>query len=122
MTRKLVSLFLSLALLCAFVPAMADGITVTDMAGREIALDAPADRIVVLMPADAEILYALGASESIVGIGSDCAAEPEAAVMPGIDQQPVMNPGTLYIRSAAFPMIQLARGGAAKRNRPKPKH
>ena len=93
MTRKLVSLFLSLALLCAFVPAMADGITVTDMAGREIALDAPADRIVVLVPADAEILYALGASESIVGIGSDCAAEPEAAVMPGIDQQPVMNPG-----------------------------
>ena len=99
MTRKLVSLFLSLALLCAFVPAMADGITVTDMAGREIALDAPADRIVVLMPADAEILYALGASESIVGIGSDCAAEPEAAVMLVIGCLPVTRPGRVLAES-----------------------
>ena len=76
------------------LPALAEsGFTVTDMAGREIQLDAPADRIVVLMPADAEILYALGASESIVGVGTYCVTEPETAVMPGIETLPVVDSG-----------------------------
>lgn len=71
----------------------AEGITVTDMLGRDITLDAPAGKVVVLMPADAEILYALGASDRIVGVGTYCAAAPEPEVMPGIDQLPVVDSG-----------------------------
>ena len=94
MSKKLVSLFLTLALMLACVPAMAEGgVSVTDMAGREITLAAPADKVVVLMPADAEILNALGAFGTIVGVGTYCATPEEAAVMPGIDQLPVVDSG-----------------------------
>ena len=72
MTRKLVILFLSMALVCAAVPALADSITLTDMMGREMTLDRPADRIVVMMPSDCEILYAIGAGGTVVGRGTYC--------------------------------------------------
>ena len=94
MSRKLVSLFLALALLLACAPAMADGgITVTDMLNREISLAAPADKVVVLMPGDAEILYALGAQDAIVGVGYYCTTPEEAAVMAGIESLPVVDSG-----------------------------
>ena len=94
MSKKLVSLFLALALVLACVPVFAEGgVTVTDMAGREITLEAPAERVVVLMPADAEILNAIGAFDTIVGVGTYCATPEEAAVMPGIDQLPVVDSG-----------------------------
>ncbi len=47
-------------------------VTVTDMAGREVVFDSPAERIVVINPADCEILYALGAGEAVVGRGEYC--------------------------------------------------
>ena len=73
MSRKLVSLFLALALILACVPVLAeDGITVTDMTGREITLDGPATRIVALTASDVEIIYALGAGDLIVGRGEYC--------------------------------------------------
>ncbi len=50
----------------------ASGIAFSDMLGREIKLDAPADKIVVLSPADCEILCAIGAESSIVGRGTYC--------------------------------------------------
>ena len=73
MSKKLVSLFLALALMLACVPVLAeDGITVTDMLGREVTLQAPAESIVVIMPSDCEILYAIGAGNNIVGRGTYC--------------------------------------------------
>ena len=73
MPKKLVSLFLALALLCACVPVLAEGgITVTDMTGREITLAAPATRIVALTAADVEILYTIGAGDTLVGRGEYC--------------------------------------------------
>ena len=73
MTRKLVSLFLCMALLCACIPALAEGgLTVTDMTGREIALDSPASKIVALTASDVEIIYALGAGDLLVGRGEYC--------------------------------------------------
>ena len=73
MTRKLVSLFLCAALLCACIPALAEGgLTVTDMTGREIALEGPASKIVALTASDVEILYALGAGDLLVGRGEYC--------------------------------------------------
>ena len=73
-TRKtLVSLFLALALLAALLPASAENsVTVTDMAGREIALDGPAAKIVALTASDVEIIYALGAGDLLVGRGEYC--------------------------------------------------
>ena len=72
MTRKLVSLFLCAALLCACVPALAEGVTITDMTGREIALEEPVERIVALTASDVEIIYALGAGDLLVGRGEYC--------------------------------------------------
>lgn len=53
-------------------PAEEKGISFTDMAGREISLDAPAEKIVALAAADCEILYAIGAGEKLVGRGEYC--------------------------------------------------
>ena len=73
MSRKLVSLFLALALTLACVPVLAEGgVTVTDMTGREITLDGPATKIVALTASDVEIIYALGAGDLLVGRGEYC--------------------------------------------------
>ena len=48
------------------------GISVTDMSGQEITLDAPAEKVVALTASDCEILYALGAGDTIVGRGEYC--------------------------------------------------
>lgn len=50
----------------------ASTVTLTDMTGREITLDAPAERVVALTAADCEILYALGAGDLLVGRGEYC--------------------------------------------------
>lgn len=79
MSKKLVSLFLALALMLACVPALAEGgVTVTDMTGREITLDGPATKIVALTAADVEIIYALGAGDLLVGRGEYCDYPAEA--------------------------------------------
>ncbi len=49
-----------------------NSISVTDMFGRTVTLDAPATRIVALTAADCEILCALGAEETLVGRGTYC--------------------------------------------------
>ena len=73
MSKKLVSLFLALALVFACVPVLAEGgVAVTDMTGREITLDGPAAKIVALTASDVEIIYALGAGDLLVGRGEYC--------------------------------------------------
>ena len=72
MTRKMVSLFLCAALLCACLPALGEGLTLTDMTGREIVLEKPAEKIVALTASDVEIIYALGAGDLLVGRGEYC--------------------------------------------------
>ena len=72
MSKKLISLFLVLALAAACVPAFAESLTVTDMMGREITLEGPAARIVALTASDVEIIYALGAGDLLVGRGEYC--------------------------------------------------
>ena len=73
MSKKLVALFLCLALMVS-AAALADDdvIRVTDMFGREIVLTEPATRIVALTAADCEILCALGCEEALVGRGQYC--------------------------------------------------
>ena len=62
-TRNILSLLTALALALTAPAAVAEGLTLTDMAGREITLEAPATRVIALNPADCEILYALGAED-----------------------------------------------------------
>jgi len=47
-------------------------IRITDMTGREIILEGPVTRVVALTPSDCEILYAVGAGETLVGRGEFC--------------------------------------------------
>ena len=74
MSKKLVSLFLAALMLIGCLPALAEsaGVTVTDMMGRQITLEAPAQRIVALTAADCEILCALGCEDALVGRGEYC--------------------------------------------------
>lgn len=60
------------------------GVVVTDMMGREIALDAPATRIVALTAADCEILYAIGAGDTLVGRGEYCDYPAEVLDVPSV--------------------------------------
>lgn len=74
MTRKLIALFICLSLALGILPALAqDGaVTVTDMTGREITLTEPVTHVVALTPSDCEILYAIGAGDTLVGRGTYC--------------------------------------------------
>ena len=60
------------------------GITITDMTGREITLDGPADRIVALSAADCEVLYAVGAGDKLVGRGEYCDYPEEVLALPAV--------------------------------------
>ena len=87
MMKKLVSLVLALALALALTPALAQsaGVSLTDMTGREITLDAPATRVVALSAADCEILYAIGAGDTLVGRGEYCDYPAEISAVPSVN-------------------------------------
>ncbi len=73
LVRFLLPLALCLALALSLASAeTATGVLVTDMMGREIALDAPATRVVALTAADCEIVCALGGEDTLVGRGEYC--------------------------------------------------
>ena len=74
MTKKLLCLTLCAVMALSVASALAEnaGVTVTDMMGREVTLDAPATRVVALTAADCEILCALGCEDALVGRGEYC--------------------------------------------------
>lgn len=78
------SLALALLMLTGIMPSLAEGISITDMIGRQVTLAAPAERVVVLMPGDLEIVYALGAGGKVVGRGEYCNYPEEALALPAI--------------------------------------
>jgi len=59
-------------------------VSLTDMTGKEISLDGPATRIVALAAADCEILYAIGAGDTLVGRGEYCDYPAEVADVPAV--------------------------------------
>ncbi|MFH1513656.1 MAG: ABC transporter substrate-binding protein [Bacillota bacterium] len=79
----LLALILTLTASCGLAETCA--ITGTDMTGREIALAGPATRIVALTAADCEILYALGAGETLVGRGAYCDYPAEVLNVPSVE-------------------------------------
>lgn len=83
-TRNVLTLVACLLLALALVPANAEGITLTDMVGATIELDAPATRVIGLTPADCEILYAIGAGDTLVGRGDYCDYPAEIFDIPSV--------------------------------------
>ena len=81
----LAALLLTLMAGCGTQSSKNGKITVTDMMGREVSLDAPASKIVVLTAAECEILYAIGAGETVVGKGEYCDWPAEAADVPVVN-------------------------------------
>ena len=59
-------------------------ITFTDMAGRTVTLDGPAERIVTLEPSDCEIIYYIGAGSTLVGRGDYCDYPAEVFDIPSV--------------------------------------
>ncbi|MBQ8815524.1 MAG: ABC transporter substrate-binding protein [Lachnospiraceae bacterium] len=67
------------------------GIIVTDMMGREITLTEPATRVVALTASDCEILYAIGAGDTLVGRGEYCDYPAEVFDVPSVESGYEMN-------------------------------
>lgn len=60
-------------------------ITITDMKGRTVTLEEPAERIVALTASDCEILYAIGAGDTLVGRGKYCDYPAEVLDVPAVE-------------------------------------
>ena len=86
MSRKIIALCLALAMLLGVVNVLAEteGVTVTDMYGREVTLTEPATRIVALTASDCEILCALGCEDALVGRGEYCDYPPSVLDKPSV--------------------------------------
>lgn len=91
MKKAIISaLLLALVLSASFTGCKGTGkpegknIVLTDMTGREVTLDAAAEKIVVLTAADCEILYALGAGDKLVGRGEYCDYPQEVFSVPAV--------------------------------------
>ena len=90
-TTRILSLALALLLTLTLTAATALAaqpesaiLTLTDMLGRELSFTKPVERIVVLQPADAEILYAIGAGNLLVGRGEYVNYPAEVLDLPSV--------------------------------------
>ncbi|MBQ8080420.1 MAG: ABC transporter substrate-binding protein [Clostridia bacterium] len=84
--KKTLSLLLALALLTVCAAASAEGaVSFEDMTGRAITLDKPAARVVALTASDVEILYAIGAGDTLVGRGEYCDYPAECLSVPAVN-------------------------------------
>ncbi len=66
-------------------PEVIENITVTDMKGRKITLEEPAEQIVALTASDCEIIYAIGAGDKLVGRGRYCDYPAEVLDIPIVE-------------------------------------
>ena len=85
MMKRLSSALLALCLACLCLGAAAEPLTVMDMTGREIELAEPAKRIVALTASNVEILYAIGAGDTLVGRGEYCDYPEECFALPVVN-------------------------------------
>ena len=84
--RMLALLLIAVLLSVPFGTAFAEEapVKITDMSGREIVLTQPAERVVALTAADCEILYAIGAGDTLVGRGEYCDFPAEVFDVPSV--------------------------------------
>ena len=87
----------------------------TDMLGRAHSLATPASRVVALSAAECEILYALGAGETLVGRGEYCDYPVEALALPvlgsggntNIEEILALQPELVLMNTMAQPVEQV---------------
>ena len=93
MSKKLVSLFLVVLMMFSMTAVLAEdnAVTVTDMFGREVTIEGPVTRIVVMEPADCEIVCALGAEELLVGRGVYCDYPESVLALPALQSGSLTN-------------------------------
>ncbi len=85
------------------------GVVVTDMTGRTIVLEKPAEKVVALTASNCEILYALGAGDTVVGRGEYCDYPAEVLDVPAvqsgmdtnIEQIIALEPDVLFMSTMA---------------------
>ena len=84
--RMIALLLIAVLLSVPFGTAFAEEapVKITDMSGREIVLTQPAERVVALTAADCEILYAIGAGDTLVGRGEYCDFPAEVFDVPSV--------------------------------------
>jgi iron complex transport system substrate-binding protein len=80
--RRFASLVFVALLPAGPLPAPAG--TVSDMSGHAVALTAPAQRIVSLVPSATELIFALGADDRLVGRTDYCDFPPAARAKPSV--------------------------------------
>ena len=69
---------------CRHTPAVRPSISLVDDAGDTVRLASPARRVVSLIPASTELLFALGADSAVVGRTSYCDYPPQAKAVPDL--------------------------------------
>ena len=82
--RLLVGLAALILISCSRPASPADGITLVDDGGDTVRLAAPAARIVSLVPATTELLFALGAGPQVVGRTTWCDYPAAALQVPSV--------------------------------------
>lgn len=80
---------------CAFADAQASGPAVTDDLGRQLALPAPAQRLLTLAPHATELVFAAGGGERIVGTVDYSDYPPAALALPRVGDAWQLNPETV---------------------------
>jgi iron complex transport system substrate-binding protein len=88
---------------------VSDAITVTDMKDRVVTLKAPAERVVALTAANAEIVYALGAGDLMVGRGEYCdypadvinVTSVQSGADTNVEQIIALNPDVIFMGTMA---------------------
>ncbi|NLO86879.1 MAG: ABC transporter substrate-binding protein [Clostridiales bacterium] len=79
-------------LMIACMPALSEGgIRLVDMEGRTVLLEAAATKVIALNPADCEIVYAIGAEDSLVGRGEYCNYPEAVYELPSVNSGTEMN-------------------------------
>lgn len=113
MFKRSLSLIVALCLLLSL--GAAAEIQSTDMLGREHIFASPATRVVALSAAECEILFALGAGETLVGRGEFCDYPEEALSAPvlgsggetNIEEILALKPDLVLMSSMAQPQEQV---------------
>ena len=87
--KKTIALIIAVVMVFALCSCSGSGsgsgaVKITDMAGHEISLDKPAEKIVALTASDCEILYAIGCGDKLVGRGEYCDYPPEVFDVPSV--------------------------------------
>jgi ABC-type Fe3+-hydroxamate transport system substrate-binding protein len=94
---------------CRPAPAASAGFRIADDAGDTVAVVAPARRIVSLIPATTELLFAIGAGGQLVGRTKWCDYPAQASRVPDVGDG--MNPNLEAVLAARPDLVVLYRSG-----------